>query len=200
MHEVNLPYFMMGTIIFLIIRLVNNFVDWKNPPSRRGWMATDLCFGAIFLMVGINGIMTYNIIKTLPIIFHLFNAFLLISRAFIEPNKNFIILICICAGLFFGLFYPFYILFSAPPLVYDVSYSGFVAVAISLGTSLVVGIVLNFGFKNKWPDRQEKILCGTKFWEIINNKTLLIVVITLIAIETMFQLRSESLLLKFFLI
>ncbi|MFX0134383.1 MAG: hypothetical protein ACFFDN_12155 [Candidatus Hodarchaeota archaeon] len=200
MHEVNLSYFMIGTIMFLTVRLVNNLVDWKNPPSRRGWMATDLFFGAIFLMAGINGIMTYNVIKSLPIIFNLFNAFLLISRAFVEPNKNFFILISICAGVFFGLFYPFYNLFSIPPLVYDVSYSSFVAVGICLGISLVVGIILNIEFKNKWSDGQEAIWHGTNFWEIINNKILLIIVITLIAIETMFQLRSESILLKFFLI
>lgn len=200
MHELNLHYFMMGTILILTIRIVNRFVDWENPPSRRGWMATDLFFGTIFLMVGINGVMTYNIIKTLPIIFNLFSAFLLISRAFVEPNKNFLILILICGGVYFGLIYPLYILFTLPPLVYDIEYSGIIAVGISLGISLIVGIVLNIIFKNKWPDRQETIWHGTKFWEIINNKTLLIIVIVLIAIETMFQLRSESLLLKFFLI
>ena len=200
MHEVNLHYFMIGTVAFLAIRLINKFVDWENPPSRRGWMAADLYFGAIFLMVGINGIMTYNIIKSLPIIFNLFTAFLLISRAFVEPNKNFIILICICAVIFFGIFYPLYILFVTPPLLYDIRYSGFAGVAINLGISLVIGIALNIVFKKKWPERQETIWHGTKFWEIVNNKTMLIIVIILIMIETMFQLRSQSILLKFFLI
>lgn len=194
MDEVNLSYFMIGTIIFLSIIIVNNILDWKNPPSRGAWMVVDLCFGAIFLLVSINGLMIHNIIKILPLIFIIFTTFLLISRAFIEPNKNFLIIICICACLYFGLFYLLYIIFSAPEITYEFNYGAMAAVAISLGISLTVGIILSSKLKKKWPERQNPIWHINKFWEIINNKTLIAIIITLIMIESLFQLRGQSLL------
>ncbi len=189
---------MVGTVIFLAIRLANNLFDWENPPSRDFWLENDLFYGAIFLLVGIVGLIDYDEIRSLPIIFILFTAFLLISRGFVEPNRNFLILILICGGTYFGFFYPFYMIFTAPPLIYDFSYGGFVAAGLSLGISLAVGIILNILFKRKWPEGQKKLWEATKFWEIINNKILISLIIVLIVIETTFQLRSQSLLLLFF--
>ncbi|MHA1376910.1 MAG: hypothetical protein ACTSRG_00885 [Candidatus Helarchaeota archaeon] len=201
MVELNITYFMMGTIIFLTIKLAIVLFDWESPPSRGVWMVIDLFFGAIFLMAGLNGIFNYTVIKSLPIIFVLFTALIYISRSLIEPNKNFLIVFFICICSFFGLFYLCFIILTSPSLIMEnIGLNEVFAVGIGLGISLAIGIGLSILFKKKWPKRQETLWHARKFWEIINNKTLLIVVLILMSIEAIFQLRSQSLILYFFTI
>ncbi|MHA1385385.1 MAG: hypothetical protein ACTSR3_16655 [Candidatus Helarchaeota archaeon] len=199
MVELNVTYFMMGTIIFLTVKTVNVFFDWENPPTRGVWMVVDLFFGAIFLMAGLNGMFNYTIAKSLPIIFVLFTALVLISRSLIEPNTNFLIILFICTCSYFGFSYLFFIILTSPSLIMEnIGSNGFIAVGTSLGISLAIGIGLFILFKKKWPERQETLWQATKFWECINNKSLLVAVLLLMAIEAAFQLRSQSIIFYFF--
>ncbi|MHA1297923.1 MAG: hypothetical protein ACTSO9_00600 [Candidatus Helarchaeota archaeon] len=198
MHEYNVTYALIMAIVFLTLRLSINIFDWNNPPARGIRMAFGLYFGALFLLGGISALFDFDIINLLSVIIILYTATLLLALGFIEPNKNFLIYITICGVTYFGSFVLIYNLMINSALLYDLIYIGLFAGGFALSIALSVGIVLNLVFKKKWPKNQESIWQIRKFWEIINNKYVLIILIIICMLELPFRLRSQSLITLFF--
>ncbi|MHA1376912.1 MAG: hypothetical protein ACTSRG_00895 [Candidatus Helarchaeota archaeon] len=198
MHEYGISYALIVAILFLSIRLSINMFDWKSPPSRGIRMAVDLTFGALFLLGGIISLINFDLIKIIPIIIIFFTAILLISIGFIEPNKNFFILISVSGVTYFSFFILFYNLMLNSPLLYELYYIGLFSAGFSLFITIGVVIVLNIVLKRKLPENQEPLWQINKFWEIINNKYLLVILMIISMLELPFQLRSQSLILYFF--
>ncbi len=201
MYEINLTYFLFGTLIFTLIRLID-MLKMFNPDfeaTSSYQKVFYLLMGLIFLLSGINGIIfQLKLEKIIPIIFILIVSGLFISDTFVKPSKNYLISICLGIGTGAPLVVPFFHLFQDLRLQINIPYLSLVGIGISFLIGLAVGIFTYILLYYKYQNGLEEFWDGTRVWRILNNKIFILILWILIIIETYLQLHITSLLSMFY--
>ena len=201
MYEINLTYFLFGTLIFTLIRLID-MLKMFNPDfeATKSYQKVFYLFmGLIFLLSGINGIIfQLKLEKIIPIIFILIVSGLFISDTFVKPSKNYLISICIGIGIGAPLVVPFFHFFQDLRMDINIPYLSIVGIGIAFAIGLAVGLCCYILLYYKYSSGLEELWDGTKVWRIINNKTFVFILWILIIIETYLQLHITTLLSMFY--
>ncbi|MHA1268471.1 MAG: hypothetical protein ACTSPY_01670 [Candidatus Helarchaeota archaeon] len=179
MYQINVAFFLIGALIFFVIKFMSELKLWGEDPLKtvpKRWAGTIfyLWFGSIFLFASFNILASmiqiamvstapkHVIIYLIPMIILFLHSISFISPSFIKPTINFLLGIMISAIITIVIFLILSFLYPSSFLSIGVGvlpFSFFVASPIGFFSGLIIYVFLKKFLKNYNKD----------LWDISNK-------------------------------
>ena len=214
---VNLHYFLIGTFIFMAMKLVDRFKYFEEGEIySSGFIKVwNFIYGSALILIGINGIFAITQIFNSVQVFDYRNLFptiltfiasgIFLSDSFKNPTKNYLValgigdLISTITAIIMLI-----ITLIGPEIIFgtNIMYINYfllipflIAVMVAIPVSILIYYIKLKPNRTEW---NEPIWDKTKAWNVVNNQFLLLTLTIILFFEILFQWHSTSLLSLFF--